>query len=56
MEGCVFCKIVKGELPCFKIYEDGEVLGFLDINPVSYGHSLVIPKTHRENIWEITEG
>ncbi len=56
MEGCVFCKIVKGELPCFKIYEDEQVLGFLDINPVSYGHSLVIPKTHRENIWEITEG
>lgn len=53
MEGCVFCRIVKGELPCFKIYEDEAVLGFLDINPVSYGHSLIIPKRHSENIWEI---
>lgn len=55
MQNCVFCKIVKGELPSFKIYEDEVVLSFLDINPVSYGHSLIIPKRHAENIWEIPE-
>ncbi len=46
MENCVFCKIVKGEIPTEKIYEDKDVFVFLDINPVNYGHSLVIPKEH----------
>ena len=46
MENCIFCKIIKGEIPCSKIYEDKEILAFLDINPVNYGHSLVIPKNH----------
>ncbi len=53
MEDCIFCKIVRGELPCFKIYEDENVLSFLDINPVTHGHSLVIPKRHAENIWKL---
>jgi histidine triad (HIT) family protein len=53
MEECVFCKIVKGEVPCFKVYEDERVLGFADINPVSRGHCLVIPKVHAENLLEI---
>ncbi|MFZ0450732.1 MAG: HIT family protein [Desulfatiglandaceae bacterium] len=55
MEGCIFCKIVKGEIPCFKIYEDEKVISFLDINPVSQGHTLIIPKIHAANLWEIQE-
>ena len=43
---CIFCKIVKGEIPCNKIYEDEKILAFLDINPVNPGHTLVIPKKH----------
>jgi histidine triad (HIT) family protein len=46
MEECIFCKIVKGEIPSIKIWEDEEVLAFLDINPVNYGHTLLIPKKH----------
>jgi histidine triad (HIT) family protein len=53
MEGCVFCKIVKGELPSFKVYEDDRVLAFADIHPISPGHTLVIPKKHAENLYEI---
>ncbi|MCL5435975.1 MAG: HIT family protein [Patescibacteria group bacterium] len=45
-ENCVFCKIVAGAIPSFKVYEDDEVLAFLDIHPVSPGHTLVIPKAH----------
>lgn len=44
--GCVFCAIAAGEIPSFKIYEDGETVAFLDINPFSQGHTLVIPKEH----------
>jgi histidine triad (HIT) family protein len=55
MEDCIFCKIVKGEIPCFKIYEDEKVISFLDINPVSQGHTLIIPKIHAANLWEIQE-
>ena len=46
MENCIFCKIIAGEISAEKIYEDDKVLAFLDINPVTYGHALVIPKTH----------
>lgn len=46
MENCVFCKVVARELPSYKIYEDDNFLGILDIHPVSKGHSLVIPKKH----------
>ncbi len=53
MEDCIFCKIVKGEIPCFKVYEDNSVLAFEDINPISEGHTLIIPKKHAENLWEI---
>jgi histidine triad (HIT) family protein len=45
-ENCIFCKIVAGELPCTKIYEDDTVLAFLDIGPLVKGHTLVIPKAH----------
>lgn len=53
MQECIFCKIVKGEIPCFKIYEDDHVLAFADINPISKGHTLIIPRQHADNIWEI---
>ena len=53
MEECIFCKIVRGEIPCFKIFEDERVLAFADINPITAGHTLVIPKKHAENLWEI---
>ena len=46
---CIFCKIVKGEIPCHKLYEDEHVLAFLDISQVTKGHTLVISKEHYEN-------
>lgn len=46
MEDCIFCKIIKGEIPSNKVYEDDEVLAFRDINPVAPVHILVIPKKH----------
>ena len=55
MEECIFCKIIKGEIPCFKIYEDDNTLAFADINPVSQGHTLVIPKRHVQDLWEISD-
>ncbi len=55
MEDCIFCKIVKGDIPCHKIYEDQKVLAFADINPISVGHTLVIPKRHAADLWEIRE-
>ncbi len=45
-EECIFCKIVKGDIPCTKLYEDDKILSFLDIMPASKGHALVIPKNH----------
>jgi histidine triad (HIT) family protein len=54
MDDCIFCKIVRGEIPSFKVYEDDRVFAFMDINPISDGHTLIIPKIHAENIWEMT--
>ena len=48
MDNCIFCKIVNGEIPCYKVYEDADVLAFLDVSPVTKGHTLVIPKEHFE--------
>ena len=45
----VFCKIIDGEIPCYKLYEDDDVLAFLDISQVTKGHALVIPKKHYDN-------
>lgn len=55
MENCIFCKIVRGELPAFVVYEDDFVLAFLDINPLMEGHTLIVPKKHYENIFDIDE-
>ena len=55
MEECLFCKIIKGEIPSTKVYEDNKVYAFLDIAPVNKGHTLVIPKDHAVNILDIKE-
>ena len=52
---CLFCKIIAGEIPCTKIYEDDEVLAFLDINPQAPVHFLVIPKIHIQSLAHINE-
>ena len=52
---CIFCKIVSGEIPSVKVYEDDRVLAFMDINPLNDGHLLIIPKAHAATIDEITE-
>ncbi|MBE9582385.1 MAG: HIT family protein [Proteobacteria bacterium] len=52
---CIFCKIVAGEIPSVKIYEDDRVLAFMDINPLNDGHILIIPKAHAATIHEISE-
>ncbi len=53
MTDCIFCRIVRNELPSHKVYEDENVLAFLDINPLSPGHTLVIPKRHATDIFEL---
>ena len=50
---CIFCSIVSGDIPAIKVYEDGETLSFMDINPGNPGHLLVIPKRHYRNIFDI---
>ncbi len=52
-EDCVFCGIVAGELPSYDLYEDDEVLAFLDVNPAAEGHALVIPKDHHERVTDL---
>ena len=51
-EDCIFCKIINGDLPSAKVYEDEHVYAFLDLSQVTKGHTLVIPKTHTKNIYE----
>ena len=51
---CIFCKIASGELPSYKVYEDERVVAFLDIRPVNAGHTLVIPKVHSKNIFDVS--
>jgi histidine triad (HIT) family protein len=53
MEDCIFCKIIKGEIPSFKVYEDEHVFAFEDINPMAEGHTLIIPKKHARDLREI---
>lgn len=52
---CIFCKIVDGSIPSYKIYEDENTLAFLDISQVTIGHTLVVPKKHYENVFELDE-
>jgi histidine triad (HIT) family protein len=55
MADTIFKKIIAGELPCHKVYEDGQVLAFLDINPLSRGHTLVIPKEPAETLDQLSD-
>lgn len=50
-DDCIFCKIIRGEIPAIKVYEDDVSLAFMDINPIAPGHCLVIPKHHAQNIF-----
>lgn len=50
---CIFCKIINGEIPCYKVYENDYVICFLDINGSTEGHTLVVPKQHFENIFDL---
>ena len=52
---CIFCKIIKGEIPSYTIYEDDVVKAFLDINPSTNGDLLIVPKNHYENMLDIPE-
>jgi histidine triad (HIT) family protein len=54
MEDCIFCKIVAGEIPCKKVYEDEQVLAFYDVNPAAPVHVLVIPKKHIRDITQVS--
>ncbi len=55
MEGCIFCKIVAGEILAHKVYEDDTFLAFLDIHPETPGHVQVIPKAHHRWVWDVPE-
>jgi histidine triad (HIT) family protein len=52
MEDCIFCKIIRGEIPSSKVYEDEKTFAFLDISPINIGHTLIVPKKHSKNMLE----
>lgn len=54
-QDCIFCKIISGEIPCEKVYEDEHTFAFLDIHPINRGHTLVVPKAHHENIYSVPQ-
>ncbi len=56
MEDCIFCKIIKGEIPSDKVYEDDEILAFKDINPAAPIHILLIPKKHISSLADLKDG
>ncbi|MBI5254397.1 HIT family protein [Candidatus Falkowbacteria bacterium] len=51
--GCLFCEIINGKIPCYKVYEDADVFAFLDINPTMPGHTLVLPKKHCSGLLDV---
>lgn len=53
MNNCIFCKIITGKIPSYKVYEDKNFFAFLDINPQSPGHVQVIPKEHHRWVWDV---
>ncbi len=55
MEDSIFTKIIKGEIPCYKIYEDEKVFAMLDIEPLSNGHVLIIPKKQVDLLWDLEQ-
>jgi len=50
---CIFCKIVAGDIPSFKVYEDDKTFAFMDINPGNPGHALIVPRVHTANIYDV---
>ena len=56
MDDCIFCKIVAGEIPAEKVYEDNDFIAFMDITPRSPGHVQVIPKKHYRWVWDLPAG
>ncbi|MHA1984684.1 MAG: HIT domain-containing protein, partial [Candidatus Hodarchaeales archaeon] len=52
---CIFCKIIAGDIPCLKVFENDKILAFLDIQPLSKGHTLVIPKVHGVKLHDIPD-
>ena len=52
---CIFCKIIKKDVPCHKVYENETNLAFLDVHPHAKGHTIVVPKEHRESFFDLTE-
>ena len=54
-DNCIFCKIAAGEIPSRKIYGDKDLIAIMDLSPTSKGHSLIIPKEHYTNIYDIDE-
>lgn len=55
MKNCLFCQMVQGKIPCYKLYENKQVLAFLDINPINKGHALVITKKHARNLFDVSK-
>ena len=55
MEDCIFCKIIDGKIPAAKVYEDGQIVSFLDIMPANKGHCLVAPKKHSQTLVEMED-
>jgi histidine triad (HIT) family protein len=54
-DDCLFCKIIAGEIPCFKLFENDDTLAFMDINPANEGHALVIPKEHAADVYAVSD-
>lgn len=54
-DNCIFCKIASGEIPSYTIYEDDDFKAFMDISPASKGHTILIPKQHADNIFDLDE-
>lgn len=54
MSDCIFCKIVNGDIPSSKVFENEHVMAFLDISQITKGHTLIIPKIHNENIYDLS--
>ncbi|MFP4478213.1 MAG: HIT family protein [Candidatus Izemoplasmatales bacterium] len=52
---CIFCKIIEGDIPSYKVYEDDHVIAFLDISQLTKGHTLVLPKEHVKNVYEMDD-
>lgn len=55
MENCIFCKIVRGEIPAVKIWEDEKYIAILDVNPINSGHMLLIPKKHSDYLFDLND-